>query len=262
MNLEEKTEAFKNLLLVVYELREKCPWDKEQTWESLRTLSIEELYELTDAILDQDYSEIEKELGDVLLHILFYSRIGEEEGKFDIGTICDRLRNKLIIRHPHIYGEVNVKDSGDVKRNWEQIKLREGSRSTLAGVPNSLPALVKAIRLQDKASSVGFDWDNKEDVFAKVQEEIGELNEEIAKGLSQKMIEDDFGDLLFSLVNYARFIGVNPENALEKTNKKFISRFNYLEHEVNNAGKNLKDMTLEEMDTYWNEAKQREKNKK
>ena len=258
--MSAKTEEFEKLLEVVYELRQKCPWDMKQTWESLRPLTIEELYELTDAIIDNDKAEIEKELGDVLLHILFYAMIGEEEGKFDIGTVSKRLREKLIQRHPHIYGDVKVDNAEDVKRNWEQIKLKEGNKSTLAGVPTSLPSLVKASRLQDKASAVGFDWADKKDVWGKVQEEMAELRTETENSEPEpEKIEAEFGDLLFSLINYARFIGVNPDNALERTNRKFIHRFNYLEQEVNASGKKLQDLTLAEMDVYWNKAKEGEK---
>jgi len=258
--MNAKTEEFEKLLEVVYELRQKCPWDMKQTWESLRPLTIEELYELTDAIIDNDKAEIEKELGDVLLHVLFYAMIGEEEGKFDIGTVAKRLRAKLIQRHPHIYGDVKVDNADDVKRNWEQIKLKEGNKSTLAGVPTSLPSLVKASRLQDKASAVGFDWADKKDVWEKVQEEITELRAETENNEPEpEKIEAEFGDLLFSLINYARFIGVNPDNALERTNRKFIHRFNYLESEVNASGKKLQDLTLAEMDVYWNKAKESEK---
>jgi len=260
MDIAEKKIEFEKLLKVVYELREKCPWDMKQTWETLRPLTIEELYELTDAIIDNDKAEIEKELGDVLLHILFYAMIGEEEGRFDIGTVSKRLREKLIIRHPHIYGDVKVENSDDVKRNWEQIKLKEGgNKGTLAGVPNSLPSLVKATRLQDKAGSVGFDWTDKKDVWEKVQEELEELRAETDHLTpNQTKIEAEFGDLMFSLINYARFIGINPDNALERTNRKFIHRFNYLESEVNASGKKLQDLSLAEMDVYWNLAKEKE----
>lgn len=258
MDHPSKIEEFDKLLTVVYELREKCPWDREQTWESLRHLTIEELYELTDAISSESYPEVKKELGDVLLHVLFYAMIAEEKKEFDIAEVCKALREKLIQRHPHIYGEVKVESSEDVKRNWEQIKLKGGSKSTLAGVPKSLPSLVKSYRLQEKASAVGFDWQDRKDVWAKVQEELGELNDEINQQRPKEEIEKEFGDLLFSLVNYARFIGVDPDNALERTNLKFISRFNYLEEEVNKSGRKLQDMSLEEMDVYWNEAKKTE----
>lgn len=260
-SMDEKKEEFEKLLQVVYELREKCPWDKKQTWESLRPNTIEELYELTDAILAQDKDEIRKELGDVLLHVLFYAMIGEEEKQFDIGTVCVKLREKLIQRHPHIYGEVKVEDAEDVKRNWEQIKLKEGSKGTLAGVPKSLPALVKAARLQEKASSVGFDWENKTGVWDKVKEEMEEFHQETSHpDPSAEKIEAEFGDLLFSLINYARFMDINPENALEKTNIKFISRFNFLEQQVNASGRKLHDLSLAEMDVYWNMAKGKETN--
>ncbi len=258
--MSTKTDEFDKLLEVVYELRQKCPWDMKQTWESLRPLTIEELYELTDAIIDNDKPEIEKELGDVLLHILFYAMIGEEEGKFDIGTVCNRLRIKLIERHPHIYGDVKVDNAEDVKRNWEQIKLKTGTKTTLAGVPTSLPSLVKATRLQDKAGAVGFDWSDKKDVWEKVQEEMNELRAETdVENPDIEKVEAEFGDLLFSLINYARFIGINPDNALERTNRKFIHRFNYLESEVNATGKKLQDLTLAEMDVYWNKAKESER---
>lgn len=253
MNNNE-TEEFGKLMEVVRELRLKCPWDKKQTWESLRQLTIEETYELTDAILTQDKKEIRKELGDVLLHVLFYSVIGEEEKNFDIAEVCKSLREKLIIRHPHIYGDVIADDAEEVKKNWEQIKLKEGSKRVLSGVPNSLPSVIKAARLQEKASSVGFDWDDPKDVWNKVKEELGELEEAIHLNDAEKK-EEEFGDLLFSLINYARFIEVNPDNALERTNKKFIHRFNYLEDKVKESGHKLEDLTLAEMDKYWNEAK-------
>lgn len=252
-NIEEKLTAFKQLLEVVYELREKCPWDKEQTWETLRPLTIEETYELTDSIISEDYTSIKKELGDVLLHILFYSRIGEQENRFDIAAVCDTLREKLIHRHPHIYGEMKADDAEAVKQNWEQIKMKEGAgqKSVLQGVPPSMPSIIKAYRLQEKAASVGFDWEKKEEVWAKVKEELQEFED--AENPGER--EDEFGDLLFSLINYSRFIKVEPDNALEKTNRKFIQRFRYIEKKALEAGKNLKEMTLEEMDVYWNEAK-------
>ncbi|MCX6350950.1 MAG: nucleoside triphosphate pyrophosphohydrolase [Bacteroidetes bacterium] len=256
--MNTKADAFTKLLEVVYELRQKCPWDKEQTWESLRPLTIEETYELTDAIISNDAKEVKKELGDVLLHVLFYAMIGEEKKEFDIAEVCNALREKLIIRHPHIYGDVVADTPDAVKKNWEQIKLKEGTKSVLAGVPKSLPALVKASRLQDKASSVGFDWDSPADVLNKVKEEFAELTEAV-DSLSKEKMEDEFGDVLFSLINYARFIGVSPDNALERTNQKFIRRFTYLEEQVSNKGLQLQNMTLEEMDTYWNEAKKQEK---
>ena len=235
------------------DLREKCPWDKKQTIESLRTLTIEETYELADAISKKDMLELKKEIGDVLLHLVFYSKIASETNDFDMGDVIDSLCNKLIVRHPHIYGDVKAETEEDVRRNWEQIKLREGNKSVLAGVPEALPALVKAIRIQEKARAVGFDWDKKEQVWDKVQEEMQEFLEET----DPQKAESEFGDLIFSLVNYARFVGINPENALEQTNKKFIYRFNYLESQSAKDGKKLSDMSLEEMDKYWNEAKKR-----
>ena len=236
------------------DLREKCPWDKKQTLESLRHLTIEETYELADAILDKDLNEVKKELGDVLLHIVFYAKIGSEQNAFDIADVANSICDKLIERHPHIYGNVKVDNEEDVKRNWEQLKLKEGKNSVLEGVPISLPALVKANRIQDKVAGVGFDWEKPEQVWAKVQEELSELNSEIEKG-NKENIEKEFGDVLFSMINYARFIGVNPENALEKTNKKFTNRFQYLEKEAKKVNKQLSEMTLSEMDVYWNEAK-------
>lgn len=252
--MNPKTNEFEKLLEIVYELREKCPWDKKQTWESLRPLTIEESHELTHALLEKDYDEVKKELGDVLLHILFYAMIAEEEKKFDIADVSRSLREKLIQRHPHIYGDTQAETAEDVKKNWEQIKLKEGSKSVLAGVPGSLPSLVKAARLQEKASSVGFDWDDKSGVWAKVKEEIHELEEAVEEKDEDKK-ESEFGDLLFSLINYARFIGINPDNALEKTNQKFIRRFQHLEEEVKAQGHKLQDLTLAEMDKYWDEAK-------
>lgn len=251
---EQKLEAFGRLLKIMDELREQCPWDMKQTLESLRHLTIEETYELSDAILSGNRQEIEKELGDVLLHIVFYARIGSETGDFDISSLIHKLCDKLVVRHPHIYGDVKVKDEKEVKENWEKIKLREGSKSVLSGVPVSLPAMIKAVRIQEKARGVGFDWDNEQQVWEKVKEELEEFQVEVQTKDQVKM-EAEFGDLLFSLINYARFKNINPEDALEKTNRKFISRFNYLESEVNKSGKSLSDMTLEEMDFYWNEAK-------
>jgi len=236
------------------DLRAQCPWDKKQTMQSLRHLTIEETYELGDAILDNDLQEVKKELGDLLLHIVFYAKIGSETGDFDIADVANGVCDKLIIRHPHIYGDVKVDDEEDVKRNWEKIKLKEGNKSVLGGVPKSLPALVKASRIQDKAAGVGFDWDNIDDVFAKVKEEIEELHAEV-KAQKHTAIEAEFGDVLFSLINYARFLKVNPEDALERTNKKFIARFQYLERKAAESGKSLRDMTLAEMETYWQEAK-------
>ena len=236
------------------DLRAQCPWDKKQTMQSLRHLTIEETYELGDAILDNDLQEVKKELGDLLLHIVFYAKIGSETGDFDIADVANGVCDKLIIRHPHIYGDVKVDSEEDVKRNWEKIKLKEGNKSVLGGVPKSLPALVKASRIQDKAAGVGFDWDNIDDVFAKVKEEIEELHAEV-KAQKHTAIEAEFGDVLFSLINYARFLKVNPEDALERTNKKFIARFQYLERKAADSGKSLRDMTLAEMEAYWQEAK-------
>jgi len=251
---EEQLKAFNRLLDIMDELREKCPWDKKQTLESLRHLTIEETYELADAILDNDLPEIQKELGDVLLHIVFYAKIGSEKNAFDIGDVANSISNKLIDRHPHIYGDVKVENEKQVKQNWEKLKLKEGKSSVLEGVPKSLPALIKANRIQDKVSGVGFDWEKPEQVWEKVQEELSELNEEIKSGNTEN-IEKEFGDVLFSMINYARFINVNPENALEKTNKKFIKRFQYLEKEAKKEGKELSEMTLVEMDVYWNASK-------
>ena len=247
-------KAFERLLTIIDELREQCPWDKKQTMESLRHLTIEEVYELGDAILDNDLDEVKKELGDVLLHIVFYSKIGSETKDFDIADVCHSICDKLVDRHPHIYGDVEVKDEEEVTRNWEQLKLKEGKKSVLEGVPKSLPSMVKANRIQDKVSGVGFDWEKPEQVFEKVEEELAELKEEIAAGDTDR-IESEFGDVLFSMVNYARFLKVNPENALERTNKKFIKRFQYLEEKSAALQKPLKDMTLSEMDVFWEEAK-------
>ncbi|NRB58554.1 MAG: nucleoside triphosphate pyrophosphohydrolase [Winogradskyella sp.] len=247
-------KAFERLLIIMDELREQCPWDKKQTMESLRHLTIEEVYELGDAILDQDLDEVKKELGDVLLHIVFYSKIGSETNSFDIADVCHSICDKLVERHPHIYGDVTVENEEEVKRNWEQIKLKEGKKSVLEGVPRSLPAMVKANRIQDKVAGVGFDWEKPEQVFDKVEEELAELKSEIANG-NQDAIESEFGDVLFSMINYARFLTVNPENALERTNKKFMKRFQYLESKAKDLNKSLKDMTLSEMDVFWEEAK-------
>lgn len=252
--MDKRLEAFQRLLNIMDDLRAQCPWDKKQTMQSLRHLTIEETYELGDAILDNDLQEVKKELGDLLLHIVFYAKIGSETGDFDIADVANGVCDKLIIRHPHIYGDVKVDDEEDVKRNWEKIKLKEGNKSVLEGVPKSLPALVKASRIQDKAAGVGFDWDNIDDVFAKVKEEIEELHAEV-KAQKHTAIEAEFGDVLFSLINYARFLKVNPEDALERTNKKFIARFQYLERKAAESGKSLRDMTLAEMEAYWQEAK-------
>ena len=252
---KEQLAAFNRLLDIMDELREKCPWDKKQTLESLRHLTIEETYELADAILENDLQEVKKELGDVLLHIVFYAKIGSEKNAFDIGDVANSISDKLIHRHPHIYGDVVVENEEDVKRNWEQLKLKEGKNSVLEGVPKNLPAVVKASRIQEKVAGVGFDWEKPEQVWEKVQEELTELNEEIKEG-NKENTEKEFGDVLFSMINYARFIGVNAENALEKTNKKFINRFQYLEKQAKKKGKELSDMSLSEMDIYWEKSKE------
>lgn len=247
-------QAFDRLLTIMDELRAQCPWDKKQTMESLRPLTIEETYELGDAILDNDLDEVKKEIGDVLLHLVFYSKIGSEKNSFDIADVCNSICDKLIHRHPHIYGDVTVKDEEEVKRNWENLKLKEGKKSVLEGVPKSLPALVKATRIQDKVAGVGFDWEQPEQVWEKVEEELEEFKVEVRKNDADAM-ESEFGDVLFSLVNYARFLKINPENALERTNKKFKLRFEYLEEKAKALNMDLKDMTLAEMDVFWEEAK-------
>ncbi|HWY11399.1 MAG TPA: nucleoside triphosphate pyrophosphohydrolase [Bacteroidia bacterium] len=255
--MKEKLEAFERLLNIMDDLREKCPWDKKQTIESLRHLTIEETYELSDAILKNNSTELKKELGDILLHIVFYARIASETDQFNITDVMNSLCDKLIFRHPHIYGDVKVNDEEDVKRNWENLKQKEkgGNTSVLSGVPNSMPALLKAYRIQEKARAVGFDWEHPEQVFEKVREEIEELKSEVDKENNITKIEDEFGDVLFSLINYARFLKVNPEDALERTNKKFTKRFNYMEEKIKAQGKQLADCTLAEMDVFWNEAK-------
>lgn len=252
---KQQLAAFNRLLDIMDDLREQCPWDKKQTLQSLRHLTIEETYELADAILENDLEEIKKELGDVLLHIVFYAKIGSEKQAFDIADVANAISDKLIDRHPHIYGDVVVENEEDVKKNWEKLKLKEGKKSVLEGVPKSLPAVVKANRIQDKVAGVGFDWEEPHQVWEKVQEELSELNDEI-KNNNQVKIEKEFGDVLFSMINYARFIGVNPENALEKTNKKFINRFQYLEEAAKKEGKQLSDMTLAEMDVHWENSKE------
>lgn len=254
------SDSFLKLVGIMDDLRAKCPWDKKQTIETLRPLTLEETYELADAITDQDFKGIKEELGDVLLHILFYAKIGSEQNQFTLQEVIDGISEKLIVRHPHIYGDVTVENEEDVKRNWEQIKLKTNNKkSVLSGVPKALPAVVKATRIQEKAKQVGFEWENKEDVFKKVQEEIGELQEAIAED-NQAHIEEEFGDVLFSLINYARFLKVDAEGALEKTNKKFIYRFQQIESIANERGKSLQDMTLGEMDAIWNEVKRLNKN--
>ena len=251
--MDKKLAAFERLLKIMDELRTQCPWDMKQTMQSLRHLTIEETYELTDAIIEEDNDEIKGELGDLLLHIVFYSKIASETNDFDIADVANTVCDKLIHRHPHIYGDVTVKDEEEVKANWEKLKLKEGKTSVLGGVPKSLPALVKAIRIQDKVKGVGFDWDNKEQVFEKVQEEIKELQYEVENKTDR--IEAEFGDVLFSLINYARFLGINPEDALEKTNKKFINRFQHMEKEMAKNSASFNDMDLAAMDVYWDKAK-------
>jgi MazG family protein len=249
--MEQKKEAFGRLLTIMDELREKCPWDRKQTMESLRNLTIEECYELADAILSGNMNDIKEELGDMLLHMFFYAKIAEEQKAFDIADALNEVCEKLIRRHPHIYGDVTVKDEEEVKKNWEQLKMKEGKKSLLSGVPDSMPATIKAYRMQQKTAQVGFEWENKDQVWEKVEEEIQELKEAVQQGNQQEM-EDEFGDVFFSLINYARFIGVDPETALEKVNKKFKRRFQYIEE---NAPRPLNEMSLEEMDALWNEAK-------
>lgn len=255
--MDKKLKLFKRLLDIMDNLRENCPWDKKQTYETLRHLTIEETYELADAIIEENTGDIKKELGDLLLHIVFYSKIGEEKGDFDIADVLQNICDKLVERHPHIYGDVKVTSDDDVKDNWEKIKMKNGLKKVLSGVPQSLPAMVKAYRIQEKARGVGFDWEKPTQVWDKVQEELNELRDVAENNGSEKDVEEEFGDLLFALINYARFINVNPENALEKTNKKFIKRFEYLEQQVNESGQDLKKMSLDEMDAIWNKAKKR-----
>ncbi len=249
--LEKKKEAFERLLNVMDDLRAQCPWDKKQTIHTLRHLTIEETYELAEAIDENNFTEIKKELGDLLLHIVFYAKIGDEQNAFDIADVCNSLCEKLIVRHPHIYGDVKVKDEEEVKQNWEKIKLQEGNKSVLGGVPNTLPAIIKAMRMQDKAAQVGFDWNNKEEVWEKVEEEMNEFKN--ASTLQER--EDELGDLLFSLINYARFEDINPETALEKTNKKFKYRFQKIEEYASTLGKKITDLTIDEMNEIWEKAK-------
>ena len=256
---EEKLAAFGRLLDVMDTLREKCPWDRKQTYESLRPNTIEETFELCDALIKHDTKEICKELGDVLLHVVFYAKIGSEEGQFDIADVCNKLCDKLIFRHPHVYGEAEAQSAGEVSQLWEQVKQKEkdGNKTVLSGVPDSLPSLIKAYRIQDKARNVGFDWSKREEVWDKVHEEVDELRTELEKD-DKENSTNEFGDLLFSLINASRLYGINPDNALERTNRKFISRFSYVEQRAKEQGRELKDMTLEEMDRLWNEAKQGE----
>jgi XTP/dITP diphosphohydrolase len=251
-NGKDTAEAFMRLVNIMNDLREKCPWDKKQTIETLRNLTIEETYELGEAILNQDYKGIKEEIGDLMLHLLFYARIGAEQNEFTLTDTLNQVCEKLIHRHPHVYGDVSVADDTEVKQNWEKLKLKEGKKSVLAGVPDSLPAMVKSYRMQEKTKQVGFEWDTKEQVWAKVQEELAELQESIVENHPHSHVEEEFGDVLFALINYGRFIGVEAETALERINKKFKTRFEYIEK---NAAKSLTDMSLDEMDSLWNEAK-------
>lgn len=257
---DKRLESFGKLLDVLDELREKCPWDRKQTNESLRCNTIEEVYELSNALINDDRNEIRKELGDVLLHIIFYSKIADEKGDFDIADVCDSLRDKLVFRHPHVFGTVNVSDTREVEQNWEQLKLKEkgGNKRVLDGVPEALPSLIKAERIQEKAANYGFDWEHKEDVWCKVKEELSEVEQEMLQGNNESLTEE-FGDLLFSMINAARLYKVDVDTALERTNRKFISRFNYIEEESGRRGLQLKDMTLAQMDGLWNEAKKKER---
>jgi len=256
--MEDKLKAFERLLIIMDELRAGCPWDREQTIESLRHLTIEEVYELSDAILENDLQEIKKELGDLMLHIVFYAKIGSEKKAFDIKDVLDHISDKLVHRHPHIYSDTNVSGADDVKNNWEKLKLKEGKKSVLEGVPQSMPPLVKAYRIQEKVKGVGFEWAHSQQVWNKVIEEMNELKHEVDSKSEKARLEDEFGDLLFALVNYARYIGVNPEDALERTNKKFIRRFQFIETESVKDGKYMVDMSLEEMEEYWKKAKKLE----
>jgi len=257
---EEQLQAFDRLLTIMGELREKCPWDRKQTFQSLRQNSIEEVYELASAIMSDDKQEICKELGDVLLHVVFYAQIGSETGDFDIADVCNRICDKLVYRHPHIYGEVQVQDAEEVSKLWEQVKLKEkgGNKTVLAGIPDALPALIKSYRIQDKAANAGFDWEKREDVWGKAKEELGEFETECAT-LDSDTMEAEFGDVLFSLINVARLYKIKADNALERTNRKFIKRFNYIEQKAAEQGRSLKDMALSEMEAYWQEAKKLEK---
>ncbi|MFT6982763.1 MAG: XTP/dITP diphosphohydrolase [Crocinitomicaceae bacterium] len=259
--MDERLVAFKRLLDIMDELREKCPWDKKQTLESLRHLTIEETYELADAIIDNDLEELKGEIGDILLHMVFYCKIGQEKNAFDITSVLDAICDKLVHRHPHIYGDLEVTSEEEVKQNWEKLKLKEGKNSVLEGVPKSLPALVKAARIQEKVKGIGFEWEKREDVWGKVEEEMQELSEEVESGASQEKIEEEFGDVMFSLINYSRFINVNPENALSKTNKKFINRFQLMETLMKDANVPIEDSNLETMDIYWEKAKIQLRNK-
>lgn len=256
--MDKRLAAFRQLLDIMDDLREKCPWDRKQTFESLRHLTIEETYELADAIIEGNLEEIRNELGDLLLHIVFYAKIGSEKKAFDITTVLESINKKLIRRHPHVYGEVQADNEQQVKENWEKIKLGEGKKRVLAGVPRTLPAMVKAYRIQDKARGVGFDWEHGDQVWEKVLEEMNELKAEVESGSDKRKVEEEFGDLFFALINYARFIDVNPESALERTNKKFIKRFEHLEDSANKRGQDIQKMNMREMDGFWNEAKSME----
>lgn len=256
-NRSEQLQAFGRLLDIMDELREKCPWDRKQTMESLRHLTIEEVYELGDAILDNDLSEVRKELGDIMLHMVFYSRLGQEQGAFDVADVLNGICEKLIQRHPHIYGDVQVHDEEEVKQNWEKLKMKEGRESVLEGVPRSLPAVVKATRIQDKAKGVGFDWEEKEQVWEKVQEELAELREAESSGVEQH-VEEELGDVLFSVINYARFLKMDPESALERTNKKFIGRFTHMERQIKEQGLLMQEMSLSELEAFWRSAKKQD----
>lgn len=253
--MQEKLKAFESLLNIMDDLRKGCPWDKEQTLESLRHLTIEEVYELSDAILNKNMSDIKGELGDLMLHLVFYAKIASETNEFDIKDVIDGISKKLIFRHPHIYGDAEVTDANDVLNNWEKLKLKEGKKSVLSGVPKSLPPLIKAYRIQEKVKGVGFEWKRREDVWDKVIEELNELKAEVENGAEKSKMEDELGDLLFAITNYARYININPEDALERTNKKFIKRFQYIESQSAKDGYKIGDMSLEEMDFYWNKAK-------
>ena len=253
--MDSRLVAFERLLNIMDDLREKCPWDQKQTMETLRKLTIEETYELADAVLEKDSEEIKKEIGDLMLHLVFYAKIGSEQNEFDMADVLNSICEKLIFRHPHIYSDVEVSGEEEVKSNWEKLKLKEGRKSVLEGVPKSLPAMVKANRIQEKARGVGFDWDNKDQVWEKVHEELEELKHEVDSGAPLEKMEDELGDVLFSVINYARFIDIDPESALERTNKKFIKRFQYLEVKAKEQGRDIHDMTLSEMDTIWEEAK-------
>lgn len=252
--MTDKLQAFQRLLDIMDDLREKCPWDKKQTLESLRHLTIEETYELADAIIANDLEELKGEIGDLMLHMVFYSKIASEKGAFDIADVLNAICDKLVHRHPHIYGDVEVQDEEEVKANWEKLKLKEGKKSVLEGVPKSLPALVKATRIQDKVKGIGFEWDNRDQVWEKVKEEMAEFEAEVDAGDKEKM-EEEFGDVLFSLINYARWVNINPEDALARTNRKFINRFQWMESETKKDGKEIQNMTLEEMDVYWEKSK-------